>query len=167
VWAQKATIAPRPLSDLLCIRIYFIAPAVPYLWKSTISYIRIPSLWFGSIEIFMIPKRRNLIYLKRCVRLFLLPCDTSHNQSCQLKSLYYRSLLVAFTIFSCRFLVVHTSPTRTQELNRHHQQSPMRVHRTGCCPVPRRDRLRHCCTFGTMLVDQSLFSILDVTSSPR
>jgi len=32
-------------------------------------------------------------------------------------------------------------------LARHHQQSPMRVegiHTTGCCPVPRRDRLRHC-----------------------
>jgi hypothetical protein len=115
----------------------------------------------------MIPKRRNLIYLKRCVRLFLLPCDTSHNQSCQLQSMYYRSLLVAFTIFSCRFLVVHISPTRIQELNRHHQQSPMRVYRTGCCPVPRRDHLRHCCTFGTMLVDQSLFSILAVTPSPR
>jgi len=44
--------------------------------------------------------------------------------------------------------VVHISPTRTGELNSHHQQSPMRVegiHTTGCCPVPRRDRLWHCC----------------------
>jgi hypothetical protein len=30
-------------------------------------------------------------------------------------------------IFSCRFLVVHISPTITWELNSHHQQSPMRV----------------------------------------
>jgi hypothetical protein len=48
---------------------------------------------------------------------------------------------------SCKFLVVHITPARTGELNSHHQQSPMRVegiHTTGCCPVPRRDRLRHC-----------------------
>jgi hypothetical protein len=53
----------------------------------------------------------------------------------------------AFDIFSCRFLVVHISPSRTGQLNSHHQQSPMRVediHTTGCCPVPRRDLLRHC-----------------------
>jgi hypothetical protein len=47
----------------------------------------------------------------------------------------------------CKFLVVHVSPTRTRELNSHHQHSPMRVedkHTTGRCPVPRRDHLRHC-----------------------
>jgi hypothetical protein len=50
--------------------------------------------------------------------------------------------------FVCRFHVVHISPTITGEMNSHHPQSPMRVegiHTTGCCPVPRRDRLRHCC----------------------
>jgi hypothetical protein len=51
-----------------------------------------------------------------------------------------------FAIFSCRFIVVHISPTRTGELSSHHPQNPMRVediHTTGCCPVPRRDRLWH------------------------
>jgi hypothetical protein len=50
--------------------------------------------------------------------------------------------------FPCRFLVVHFSPTRTWEVKSHHQQRRLRVegiHTTGCCSMPRRDRLRHCC----------------------
>jgi hypothetical protein len=63
------------------------------------------------------------------------------------------------SFFPCRFLVIHISSTRTGKLNSHHQQSPMPVeciHTTGCCPVPRRDHLRHCyppqchAAFGTM-----------------
>jgi hypothetical protein len=53
----------------------------------------------------------------------------------------------SYAIFSCKFLVVHIIPTRTGELNSHHQQGPLwaeDIHTTGCCPVPRRDRLRHC-----------------------
>jgi hypothetical protein len=49
--------------------------------------------------------------------------------------------------FSFRFFVVHISPITIRELNSHHQQSPMRVegvHTAGCCPLPWRDRLRHC-----------------------
>jgi hypothetical protein len=54
----------------------------------------------------------------------------------------------SFVIFPCRFLEAHISPAITGELHSHHQQSPVPVvgiHTTGCCPVPRRDRLRHCC----------------------
>jgi hypothetical protein len=46
-------------------------------------------------------------------------------------------------VFFCRCLVVHVGPTRTGEL-----KPPLAVegvHTTGCCPVPRGDRLRHCC----------------------
>jgi hypothetical protein len=52
----------------------------------------------------------------------------------------------AFIIFSCKYIVAPISPTRIGELNSHHMQSPVRVedmHNTGCCPVPRRDRLQH------------------------
>jgi hypothetical protein len=51
-------------------------------------------------------------------------------------------------LFSCKFLMVHISPSRTGELNSHYQQSPMWVkgiHTMGCCLVPQRDNLRHCC----------------------
>jgi len=79
--------------------------------------------------------------------LFLLPCDTSHKWGCQLKSMYYRAPFDGFRHSSCKFLVFRISPTRTGELNSRQPQRPMRVediHTTGCCPVPRRDRLRHC-----------------------
>jgi hypothetical protein len=74
-------------------------------------------------------------------------------------------LLMAFAIFPCVFLVVHISPTRTGELDSDHQQSPMRVegvHMTGCCPVPRRDRLRHCCHhLSTMLPNWGVLPIFN------
>jgi hypothetical protein len=44
---------------------------------------------------------------------------------------------MAFAICFCRVLAVLISPTRTRELNGHHQQSPMRVegiHTAGYCP---------------------------------
>jgi hypothetical protein len=38
-WAHKATHAPRPFYDILCVSIWFIPPVVPYLRQSTVSYI--------------------------------------------------------------------------------------------------------------------------------
>jgi hypothetical protein len=38
-WAHKATLAPRPFSDPLCVPIYCISPAVLYLWQSTVPHI--------------------------------------------------------------------------------------------------------------------------------
>jgi hypothetical protein len=38
-WTHKATLAPRPFSDLLCVPICLIPPVVPYLWQSTLSCI--------------------------------------------------------------------------------------------------------------------------------
>jgi hypothetical protein len=37
-WAYKATHAPRPIYDILCVTICFIPPVVPYLWQTTVSY---------------------------------------------------------------------------------------------------------------------------------
>jgi hypothetical protein len=65
------------------------------------------------------------------------------------KCLHYRAPFDGIChLLSSRFLVVHISPTRAGELNSHHPHSPVRVEgilTAGCCPVPRRDRLRHCC----------------------
>jgi hypothetical protein len=89
---------------------------------------------------------------------------------------------MAFAVFPCRFLVVRISPTRTGQLNSHHQQSPMRVegiHMTGCCPVPQRDRLRHCyhylsvmqssarCLAPCLRWTRALFAVLGRYPSPR
>jgi hypothetical protein len=116
-WGHKANHALRPFSNLSCVPICFIPPVVRHIWQSTVSYIT----EFQSSR--LVPK--NCLPKRR-----ILNSDK------------------AFPIFSCRFLVVHISPTRTGELDSHYQQSPMRVkgvHTTGCCPVPRRDLLRHCC----------------------
>jgi hypothetical protein len=55
-----------------------------------------------------------------------------------------------FRRFFRTFLVVHISPTRTGVLTSHHPQSHIRVegiHTRGCCPAPRRDHLRRCCHY--------------------
>jgi hypothetical protein len=76
----------------------------------------------------------------------MVPYGTSHKYGCQLKSLYCRAPFDSFRhFFLFRFFVVHI-PTKTWELNSHHQQSPMQlegIHTTGCWPVPRRDHLLH------------------------
>jgi hypothetical protein len=80
-WTYKATLAPRPFSDILCVTVYSIPPVVPYIWQSTVSYItKSSSLSIGSIKRLL--KLRNLNSAKSthegCVRLFLLSCGTSH-----------------------------------------------------------------------------------------
>jgi hypothetical protein len=68
--------------------------------------------------------------------------------------------------------VVCIIPTRTGELNSHQPKSPMReegVHTTGCCPVPRRDHLRHCCHHlsATQLSAQYFIPLLGPYRPPR
>jgi hypothetical protein len=78
--------------------------------------------------------------------------------------------------------LIDNSPARTGELNHHYSQSPTRVegiHSTGCCPVPRRDRSRHCYHHLVAMQpsaqylaplfrwSRALFAVLDVTPSPR
>jgi hypothetical protein len=58
-------------------------------------------------------------------------------------------ICILLTHLPCLFLfiIVYIRPTGTGEFSSHHQQSPMWVegkHTTGCCPVLRRDLLRHC-----------------------
>jgi hypothetical protein len=149
-WAHKATHTPRPFSDLLYVPIYFTPPVVPtsvkFQYLTQRNFIIVA--WFHknvylSDEIWIQLRPHTH---KGCARLFMLPYGTSDKYGCQLS--ITGLLLLAFAIFySCIFLVVHISPTRTGESNSHHQQSLTRVesvHTTGCCPVPRRDRLRHC-----------------------
>jgi hypothetical protein len=115
---ELATHAPRPFSDLLCGPICFIPPVVPYLWKSTVSYIT--------------ECHHSRLDPYKC-----LPVQSNLN-SAKAFAIYF---------FPYKFLVVHISPTRNGELNSNHQHSPMRVeglHTTGCCQAPRGVRLRHC-----------------------
>jgi hypothetical protein len=58
-WAHKATHAPRPLSDLLCVPICFIPPVVPHLCQSTVSYIK-EYHHSHLIPYKCLPTRRNL-----------------------------------------------------------------------------------------------------------
>jgi hypothetical protein len=54
------------------------------------------------------------------------------------------SFRLPLEFFPCKFLVVHISPTRTEELNSHHLQIPMwmeGIDTMGCCLVPQRDCL--------------------------
>jgi hypothetical protein len=58
-------------------------------------------------------------------------------------------ICILLTHLPCLFLfiIVYIRPTGTGEFSSHHQQNPMWVegkHTTGCCPVLRRDLLRHC-----------------------
>jgi hypothetical protein len=86
-WAPKATLAPRPLCDLLCIPIFFIPLAVPYHLRSTI-------ISHNGISSFMVSLnacRSDEILNHQgpdshvgYVRLFLSRCGTFHKQGCML-----------------------------------------------------------------------------------
>jgi hypothetical protein len=129
--------------------IYFIPPIVPYLWQSRVSY------------------------------------TTESHHSCLVYLSYEMWIQLKLSLFlSCRFLVIHISQTRTGELNSHHQQSPIWVediglHTTGCCPVPRRDRLPHCyhrlsamqiserCLTPWLLWTRRMFAVIEHYPPPR
>jgi hypothetical protein len=61
-------------------------------------------------------------------------------------SLLREITLMEFAIPPRKCLKVHISPTRTGEVRSHHQHMEVEgILTTGRCPVPGRDRLRHCC----------------------
>jgi hypothetical protein len=102
---------------IYCVPIFFVLPVVPYFWQSIVSYMT------ESYHSHVVPYK---FYLCNEIWIQLRPSP----------------------LFFLRCLVVHISRTRTMELNSHHQQSPMWVEwiqMMGCCPVPRRDHLQHCC----------------------
>jgi hypothetical protein len=107
--------------------------------RNRISWHSLIVVWFHkyvclSEEIWIQLKPRAL---KGCVG-----CLCSHTQGGQFKSLYCRAPLYGARHFSCRFYVVHISPTIIRELNS--DQWVEGIHKTECCPEPRWDRLRRC-----------------------
>jgi hypothetical protein len=96
-WVHKVTHALQPFSDLLYVPICFIQTVVSYPWQNTVLSYMTECHDSPLVPWKCLPKQRNL------------------------------NSAVPFTIFSCGFLVVHVSPTRTGELNSHCQQSLMQV----------------------------------------
>jgi hypothetical protein len=88
-----------------------------------------------------------ILYLWHSTVSYIMESNRSHSekQKCSPKWWNFNSTK-AFDIFSCTFLVVRISTTRTWELNSHHQQSQIWVGGTckmGCCLVPQRDCILH------------------------
>jgi hypothetical protein len=146
----------HPYTATISWSVYLIPPVVPYLWHTTMSCMMeshhsllVPQ---STIYLHYISKWRNLISAEATHSQNLWVCFCCHVAHPTNKAVNCRpcitELLSMASVFSfCRFIVAHTSPTRTWELNSRHQQSPMRVEGLlpmGCCPVPRRDLLRHC-----------------------
>jgi hypothetical protein len=108
------------------------------------------SLSLGSIKILTQTTKSELssCIQKKVWSCFCCDVAPPTNRTITWKASITGFLLMALaTFYSCRFLVVHISPTRTGELNSRHPQSPMRVegiHTSWCCLVPRRDRLWQC-----------------------
>jgi hypothetical protein len=92
------------------------------LTKYSILHNRISSVSLGS----SLPKRQNVNWAeathKGCFRWYVAPpTNRAVNWTAYIIGLLY----MAFALFFCAFLMVHISPTRTGDLNSHHQQ---------CCP---------------------------------
>jgi hypothetical protein len=74
-------------------RLLYSASSPVHLTKYSILHNEVLSLSIGSIKRLL--KLRNLNSAESthegCVRLFLLPCGTSHKYDCELNALYYRA----------------------------------------------------------------------------